>query len=187
MNRHFTAVALMELLIGPPNEEEAARATKHIDHCPRCRATAARRVAQLKAGGSTLPGGMDGRDGIISRVEGWAGGTIAALVARAWWAEIRDLSYTEQIRKIRAVAAMQCLAVFDAILSEAIAVGRNDPFAGESLARVAFFVADHLPEPRYRRTLKNDLRGEAMIVVGNCRRIAANWTGAAEDLAEARR
>lgn len=111
-----------------------------------------------------------------------------ALEARAWWVgHLRELSPAEQIRKIRSVAALRSLPVFETILSESSTVGRSDPFLGESIARVAIAVADQLPEPRYTRDLKNDLRGEALIVVANCRRIAADWRGSAEALATARR
>lgn len=187
MNRHFTAVALTELLSGPPNEAETARATKHIGRCPRCRATAAECVALWKVGGSSLAGVTDGRAALINLIEAGANGAVEALEARAWWAEIRELSPMEQIRKIRSVTTMHSLAVFDTILSEATVAGRADPFAGESSARVAYFVAEQLPEPQYPKSLKGDLRGEAMTVVANCRRIAANWPGTAEALAEARR
>src|SRR5262249_17327705 len=37
------------------------------------------------------------------------------------------------------------------------------------------------------RTLKNDLRGEAMKVAANCRRLAANFSGSAEAIEEAQR
>lgn len=87
----------------------------------------------------------------------------------------------------RAVAALRSLPVFETILSESGTVGRSDPFLGESTAGVALAVVDHLREPRFPKDLKNDLRAKALIVVGNCRRIAADWRGSAEALAAARR
>ena len=101
--------------------------------------------------------------------------------------DLRELSPAEQLRKIRSVAALRSLSVFETILSESGTVGRSDPFLGECMTGVALAVADQLPEPRYSRDLKNDLRGEALIVVANCRRIAADWQGSAEALATARR
>jgi tetratricopeptide (TPR) repeat protein len=111
---------------------------------------------------------------------------VEALEARAWWADLRELSPAEQIRKIRSVAALRSLPVFEAILSEAGTVGRSDPFLGESTAGVALAVIDYFPEQRFPRAFKNDLRGKALIVVGNCRRIAADWRGTAEALATAK-
>ncbi len=48
-------------------------------------------------------------------------------------------------------------------------------------------MADLLPESRYPRSLKNDLRGQALTVVANCRRLAADFPGSAAALEEARR
>ena len=91
------------------------------------------------------------------------------------------------VRRVRSVAALRSLPVFETILNEAATVGRSDPFLGESMAGMALAVADHLPEPRFSKALKNDLRGRALLVVVNCRRIAADWRGSAEALAAARR
>lgn len=187
MTRHLTAVALAQLLSGPPNEAETARAIQHLAHCHRCLATAAKCVAQLKGTGISPLGVSDSRLALIKFIEEETSSAVEALKARGWWAEVRELSPAEQIKKIQTVTAMRSLTIFETILSEATVAGRSDPFLGQNTAQVAFFVADHLPEPRYSRALKNDLRGEAMIVVANCRRIAADWTGSAEALSEARR
>ncbi len=77
--------------------------------------------------------------------------------------------------------------MFETILADAKAAGRSDPFAGESMVRAAWMVADLLPESRYPRTLKNDLRGQALTVVANCRRLAANFPGSKAAIEEARR
>src|SRR6185295_18279780 len=109
------------------------------------------------------------------------------LKAGSWWAEIRDLSPAEQSRKIRSTAALQSLAVFETILAEANVAGRADPFLGESMVRAAWTVADLLPEPRHPRSLKDDLRGQALTVAANCRRLAADFPGAVAAIEEARR
>jgi hypothetical protein len=187
MNRHFTEVALTRLLSGPPNDAETARAIEHLAKCHRCWGKAAECLAQLKLVGSAKRGATDTHGALIALIEERTNGAIESSRARGWWAEIRELSPTEQVRKIRSVSALQRLAVFEVIIEEARVNGRSDPFVGESTARVAITVAELLPEPQYTRELKSDLRGEAMTIVANCRRIAADWPGSAEALEIARR
>jgi len=55
------------------------------------------------------------------------------------------------------------------------------------MVRAALTVTDLLPEPHHPRSLKNDLRGEIMTVVANCRRLAADFPGSAAAVEEARR
>lgn len=54
------------------------------------------------------------------------------------------------------------------------------------MIRAALTVADLLPESLHPRPLKNDLRGQALTVVANCRRIAADFAGSAAAVEEAR-
>lgn len=114
-------------------------------------------------------------------------GSVETLKARSWWAEMRDLGPDEQIRKIRSTAALQNLPLFEVILADAKATGRSDPFFGESMVGAALAVVDVLPEPRCPRPLKDDLRGQALTVVANCRRLAADFVGSAAAVEEARR
>ena len=155
---------------------------RHVVSCHRCWATVVETVEQL---GDKPLLATDPRDALAALVKGDAWLRSEALKARAWWADIRGLSPAVQIKKIRSVAALRDLPVFEAILSEARAVGRSDPYLGESTAWVAFAVADHLPEPRFSEHLKSDLRGEALTLIANCRRIKADWPGSTEALAEA--
>lgn len=186
MSRHFSREALLRLLRGPVNEAEAARGIRHAVQCRRCRASAAGWLAQEKTGGSPPFRPADTRQALVTILEEELSGSVEALKARSWWAEIKDLSPAGQIRKIRSTTAMQSLPVFETILAEARAAGRSDPFLGESMIRAALMVADLLPEPHYPRTLKNDLRGQALTVVANCRRLAADFPGSAAAIEEAR-
>jgi tetratricopeptide (TPR) repeat protein len=181
MSRHFSREALLRLLRGPAGEAEAARALRHAVECRRCRARAAGWLAREKSLRST-----DTRQALVAVLEEELSGSVEALKARSWWAEIKDLSPEGQIRKIRSTRALQSLPVFEAILAEATVAGRSDPFLGEGMIQAALTVADLLPEPRYPRILKNDLRGEALTVAANCRRLAADFPGSAAAVEQAR-
>ncbi len=185
MNGHYTAASLARLFDGPADEAEPTRAMHHLARCQPCLAAAADYLAQRK-GGPPLRA-AEPRAALVTFVQEEARSAVEALEARAWWADLRELSPAEQIRKVRSVAALRSLPVFETILSEASTAGRSDPFLGESTAGVALAVVDHLPEPRFPNALKNDLRGKALTVVGNCRRIAADLQGSAEALATAQR
>lgn len=186
MNRHYTPATLARLLEGTTDEAEAARAMHHLARCQPCLAAAAEIL--LQAGTRPPVRAADARAALVAFVEEERRSAVEALEARAWWVgHLRELSPAEQIRKIRSVAALRSLPVFETILNESNLVGRSDPFLGESMAGVAIYLADQLPEPRYTKEFKNDLRAEALIVIANCRRIAADWRGSGEALANAQR
>ena len=186
MSRHFSREALLQLLRGPTSEAEATRALRHAVECRRCRASAAGWLAQEKTGGRPPLRATETRHALVAVLEEELSGSVEVLKGRSWWAEIKELSPEGQIRKIRSTQALQNLPVFDAILAEATVAGRSDPFLGESLIRTALAVADLLPEPRHPRALKNDLRGQALTVVANCRRLAADFPGSAAAIEKAR-
>lgn len=185
MSPHYTAASLARLFDGPADEAEAKRAMHHLARCQPCLAAAADYLAQRKDGPPLRA--AEPRVALVTFVQEQAKSAIETLEARAWWADLRELSPAEQIRKVRSVAALRSLPVFEIILSEASTVGRSDPFLGESTAGVALAVVDYLSESQCPKALKNDLRGKALAEVGNCRRIAADWRGSAEALAAARR
>jgi tetratricopeptide (TPR) repeat protein len=187
MSRHFSRENLLRLLSGQSSEAEATRAVQHVLQCRRCRVTAVGCMAQAGGEGRPLVRSTATRGALVTLLEAEVDGWVENLKAGGWWAEIRELSPREQEQKIRSTAALQSLAVFEAILDDARATGRADPFFGESLVRAAWTVADLLPEPRYPRSLKNDLQGQALTVIANCRRLAADFPGSAAAIAEARR
>ncbi|HET9226683.1 MAG TPA: helix-turn-helix domain-containing protein [Thermoanaerobaculia bacterium] len=157
----------------------------HLARCQPCLAAAADYLAHRKEGPPLRA--AEPRAALVTFVQEEARSAVEALEARVWWAAIRELSPAEQIRKVRSVAALRSLPVFEVILGEMSTVGRSDPFLGESMAGVALAIIDHLPESQCPKALKNDLRGKVLIEVGNCRRVAADWRGSAEGLAVARR
>jgi tetratricopeptide (TPR) repeat protein len=187
LSRHFSREAFLRLLSGHANEAETARAIRHVLQCRRCRATAAGCLAQDRPVGSLPSRSAEARNALVTLLDVEVSGSLEVLKARSWWAELRDLGPEGQIRKIRSTAALQSLPVFETILADAKAAGLSDPFLGESLVSAALTVVDLLPEPRVPRTLKNDLRGQALTVVANCRRLAAEFPGSAVAIEEARR
>jgi len=187
MSRHFSREALLRLLRGPANETETARAIRHVMQCRRCRASAAGSLVREEAGGSSPFRPTDARNALVTVLEAEINGSVEVLKARSWWAEIKDLGPEGQIKKIRSTTSLQTLPVFETILTEARAAALSDPFLGESMVRAALTTADLLPEPRYPKVLKNDLRGQAITVVANCRRLAADFPRSAAAIEEARR
>jgi len=180
MSRHFTREAFTVLFSGPPEEAAGAtRAHRHVARCVPCWAAAVECVGEL---GATPFPAADPRSTLVDFVRGSVREEVDALKARAWWADLRHRSPTGQLKRIRSVAALQALPVFEVILAEARKSGRSDPYLGEATARVALALVDLLAEPP---RFKSDLRGEAMTVIANCRRVAADWRGTGQALEEA--
>jgi tetratricopeptide (TPR) repeat protein len=187
MDRHLSREALLQLLHGKAGEAETARAIRHVVRCRRCRESAAGCLAQERADGTPTFRPADARGALVTLLEAEVSGWVESLKAASWWAEIRDLSPQEQVRKVRSTVSLQSLAVFETILEDAVAAGRSDPFLGESMLRAAWTVVDLLPEPSHPGTLKNDLRGRTLTGAANCRRLAADFPGSAAALEEARK
>lgn len=185
MDRHFTPAALAGILAGTANEVETVRAIRHLLDCDFCRAAAADCLPEVNT--ETGLRAAEARAAFKALIADKTHSAVESLEAEGWWADLRDLSPSEQLLKIRSVAALRSLPVFEVILAEARTVGRSDPFLGESTAGVALLVADNLPEPPFLKALKNDLRGKVWTVVANCRRIAADWQGTIEAFTAARR
>jgi len=179
--RHFTREAFRQLFEGPP--EGAPVAARAIRHAARCRLCWVAAVESVQALGDAPFPPSDLRAALVDFVRGTVREQTEDLRARAWWADLRHRSPEGQLKRIRSVAALQTLAVFEVLLAEARKAGLSDPYLGEATARVALALVDLLTEPP---RLKSDLRAEALIVVANCRRIAADWGGAGRTLDEAR-
>ncbi len=102
--------------------------------------------------------------------------------ARARWTELASLSAEQQIGRIKAEADLRTREMFDTVIAAASAAAPNDPFLGEETALVAYELAGSLSKQDISEALRNDLQSEAMKVVGNCRRLAADWRGSSESL-----
>jgi tetratricopeptide (TPR) repeat protein len=186
MSRHFSREALLRLLHEPASETELVHALRHVTQCLRCRTAAAGCLVQQRTGEGPPFHAAEVRRSLLMLLEVDVNGSVESLQAGSRWVEIRDLSPAAQVKKIRSTLSLQNLPVFEAILADARITGRSDPFLGESLIRAASTVADLLPEARHSRALKNDLYGRALTVVANCRRLAADFSGAVTAIGEAR-
>ena len=186
MARHYTPATFKQLVAGPANECERARAVQHIASCKRCWSVAADNLAQRKHGENCEARAAVLQGAFVTLIEEGASYGIEELKARAWWAGVRDLSLTSQIQRIRSISALQNLAVFDVIMAEAWSVGLVDPYRGQELAQLGGILAEHLPRPKFSERSKNDLRGEAMTLLANFRRLAADWQGASAAITKAK-
>lgn len=187
LSGHFGREALQRLLQGKGSEEEAARALQHVVECRPCQAVAASCLAEVRGGERAPVHPKEARNALALFLEGKVDGAIERLKAGSWWAEIRNLGPARQIKKIRSTASLQSVTFFETVLADAETTALTDPFLGESLVRTALAVVDLLPAFQVSRALKNDLRGQALKVIANCRRLAADFPGAATAIEEAQR
>jgi tetratricopeptide (TPR) repeat protein len=179
MSRHFGREALLRLLNGQGDEEERVEAIRHMARCRRCLASAAGYL--LEEGTTTA------RNTLALFVKAEVLESMDTLKARGWWAELKELSPAEQIRKIRSTVTLQSLPVFEVILEDARITGRLDPYFGERLVQSAWTIIDLLPEGQFPQARKHDLRGRALTIVANCRRIAAEFATSGQAIEASRR
>ena len=177
MAPHLSRPELVRLLSGEAVQTEVDDMVPHLIACRPCWELAAEVVAELKKDNALVRSGGK-QAAVLMLLEDEERAALDLLKARAFWAELRDLSPEEQIEKIHSVAALRNRAMFEVVLAEARAVAPRDPFLGEETARLAYLLAGWLPSARYPETLKNDLQAEAMNAVANARRLAADWKGA---------
>lgn len=156
----------------------------HLVACRPCWELAAEVAAELKKD-NALASAPDARAAVLTLLEEEEKAALDLLQARARWGELKPLSAEEQVDRIRAIAVLRSQTQFEVILAEARALAPGDPHAGEETALVAQALARSLPVSRYPEKLKSDLQAEAMTVVANCRRLAADWKGSNGSLAAA--
>lgn len=154
----------------------------HLVACRPCWELAARVVAELKKD-NALARTPDARAAVLTLLEEEEKAALDFLRARAWWTELRTLSSEEQIERIQSVASLRTSTLFEVVLAEARDAASSDPYLGEETALVAQVLARSLSNSHYPEKLRNDLQAEAMIVVANCRRLAADWKGSQAALA----
>jgi tetratricopeptide (TPR) repeat protein len=92
---------------------------------------------------------------------------------------------SEQLQRVKGVAKYQCIPVFEVALAEATNLCFSDPFLGEQTAYLAFEVARQIPNRHFSAQGKRDLQGKAATIMANCRRLRADWTGAAQAICDA--
>lgn len=110
------------------------------------------------------------------------------LRARALWRELKSLPSGQRLERLQTVSSLQTREMFEAMLDEASATAPNDPLRGEETARLAQTLAGLLQlRSRFPEAERNDLQGESLLVIGDCRRLAGDWPEAAAALDAARR
>lgn len=185
MERHLTHRALVRLFAGEATPAEVDDAVPHLSDCRRCWGLAAKVVARVKKDGR-LVRRPDLRGAVVSLLEEGERRSVERLRARGWWSELKELSPSRQRERIRSVAALQTLEFFEVVLEESERLGRSDPHSGEQQALVAQALAELLTTRRYPEPLTRDLQAQALAVVANCRRLAADWQGSHAAISEAR-
>jgi tetratricopeptide (TPR) repeat protein len=161
-------------------------AVPHLVRCRPCLDRAAGAVAELKRAGR-LAQPEDARGAVLALLDAEEGDARSRLLARAAWAELKSLCPEEQVERIQAEPALQTLEMFEVVVEEAASLAPHDPFLGEETALVAHALAGCLPQGRFSQAFRNDRLSEAMEVVANCRRLAADWRGCAAALGAARK
>jgi DNA-binding protein Fis len=180
MERHVSHSALVRVLSGQAAAPEVEATAGHLPGCRLCWQRAGRVAAELKHEGRLAPAGEAGA--VLLLLEAEERQALRRLLARGRWAELRRLSADEQLERIREDPSLRTLDMLAVLLEAASTTSLEDPYLGEETARVAYAMAGALPADTHPEPLRHDLQAEALGVVGNCRRLAADWRGAATAL-----
>ncbi|HZF10540.1 MAG TPA: helix-turn-helix domain-containing protein [Thermoanaerobaculia bacterium] len=159
-------------------------AVPHLARCQACWDRAGRVISELRRQG-LLARAVDERQAIIDLYEKGEAQSLRRLMARGRWAELRRLPVRQQLDRLKAEPELLTLEMFHTVAGEAELTSQEDPHLGEETAIVAAALAAALPKDRYPEPFRNDLQGEALAIVANCRRLAGDWRGAAAALGAA--
>lgn len=185
MARHMSRPVLRRLFSGAALQAEADALLPHLGVCNRCRSRAIEVVAELRRDRALIRVDAE-RHAYVSLIEEEESEAIELLRARGWWSDLRELEPSEQMERVRSRRTLQTLAIFEAMLEEVKGLLAHDPYRAEQQALAAEAVAQVLPSTRFSLQFKNDRQAEALVVVANCRRLAADWTGSLRSLAVAK-
>ncbi len=167
MDQHLSHATLVSYLSGQAAGPQVGTAISHLAGCEACRIQATGVIEDLA---------------YALAEEDRRGEKL--LLAHARWAELASLAPGEQIKRIHAREELQTQEMFDTVLSEAARLAKDDPYPGEEVALVAHALAGKLTQQSEAR--RNDHQGIALMEVGTCRRLAADWRGSAAALKAAR-
>lgn len=101
------------------------------------------------------------------------------------WAELAKLSAAQRQLRLRNDPRFRHWGLLRELLEQAGMMGRNDPEEAVEVAELAVFLAQHLEGDDLTVERKADLLGSAWGVLGNARRIATDFPGAAAALHQA--
>ncbi len=184
MERHLSHSAMICLFTGQAGQPEVDSVVAHLSPCRQCWDLAAQVVAELKRSGTPVcpPEGLNAVLAILEAEERQA---IRQLQARVGWAELKNLPPEQWRERLEADASLQTREMVDTLIAAASTLSLEDPHRAEQTAVAAHVLAGILP--KCPATLRNDLQGEAMLVVADCRRPAADWPGSSTALEATRR
>lgn len=178
MERHVAHSALVRMFSGQASGPEVETTVPHLVRCRRCWDGAARVVADLESEGLLAPSD-DARNAVLVLLEQEQRQALCRLLARGRWTELRRLPVRQQRDRIEADPALRTVEMFSTLAAEAASTSREDPLLGEETALLAHALAGALPADHYPEPFRNDLQGEALALVANCRRLAGDWRGSA--------
>jgi tetratricopeptide (TPR) repeat protein len=101
------------------------------------------------------------------------------------WAELAKLSAAQRQLRLQNDRRFHHWGLLRELLEQAGAMGRNDPEEAVEVAQLAVFLAERLEGDDLSEERRADLLGAAWGVLGNARRIATDFTGAAAALHQA--
>lgn len=185
MERHVSYSALGRVFSGRAAQAEVDEAVSHLPRCRPCWERAARAVAELRRE-DLLARPSDARGAVLTLFEEEERRALHRLLARAAWAELKELARDQQLDRIKRLPSLHTREMFETLIEGAASLAQEDPFLGEEAAFAAHALAEILPKSRFSEPFRNDLQSEALLVVSNCRRLAADWRGSSAALHTAR-
>lgn len=183
MERHLSKAVLLRLLSKPRHRHggpEESAAVAHVARCSPCHKLVSRLVYELQASGSIKA--AEWSSPLVSLVLGEQRQVVQVLQARSSWAALRRLERSTQLQRMRETQNLRTVEMFDSMLESARSLASGDQYRAGEIVGVAL---DLVPLLRVSEEEKAELRGEALVVLANCRRLAADWTAAMAAISEA--
>ncbi|HWM92316.1 MAG TPA: hypothetical protein VN493_16245 [Thermoanaerobaculia bacterium] len=181
MAPHLSRKRLARALSEDGDPAEADAAVAHLLACRPCQDLAAEELGA----GSARPRLSQKGNAFRTLFKSEECRALDQLRCEGWWAELAGLAPEEQRERVRSVLALQSKKMFEVVIAEASRLAADDPYVGEEMALTARVIAALLPRNRHSEKARNDLQGEALIVVAKCRRLGADWPGSKAALQEA--
>lgn len=197
-DEHVTGAMLRALLDGKLAQEDAERLLEHVfSFCPRCLELAEEFAAVEGVAferGRFGEGRRKTSDEYLATFEKAATQATEAekelaqekLRAEGLWSALAPHSPGRRLELVNRGKRYHTWGLFDRLLHESRAAAFRDPGEAVDLAYLALAVHEHLDPGKYLRELIADWHGEVLGVLGNAKRLAADFAGAAEAFVRAR-
>lgn len=105
--------------------------------------------------------------------------------ARELWPELERQPPEVRLYMVKNMEEFRTWGIYEVALETVRKVSRNDPLGAVDLAHLAVAIADLLDPSLYNDERRADMKGSALIALGNSKRIAADFEGARLALDEA--